>query len=240
MRYEVVTSMSQAGYDLYGRSFLTSYQKYWNAPLTVYTEDPLEDERFPVRDLNEDDELMGFLAECSEESPVDYRFQAGRFAKKVFAITGHPRNADWLIWLDADVETFSKVDDGFLSRVCPEGYPGSYLGRKDWNHSECGWVAYNLNHYGSEFLDRFREVYTSGEIWDHAEWHDSYIFDRVREEKSDWLNLSKGIPGMHPWDSTALGEKMKHLKGPLRKKGKQANVPEQYWSEKEHEQKARG
>ena len=231
--------MSQAGYDLYGKTFLDSYEKFWSVPLTVYSEDPLEDKRFPIVDLNQDEELTAFLKECPKETN-DYRFHAGRFAKKIFALTSHKRTADRLIWLDADVETFETVDEAFLKRVCPGRVTGSYLGRQDWHTSECGWVAYNLRKGAGEFLDAFRNVYTSGEIWDHSEWHDSYLFDRLRELLwwdgpfyGDWLNLSEGISGMHPWDQSPLGEKMKHLKGPLRKQGKTGNVPDNYWSETE-------
>lgn len=233
MKYRFVTSMSQAGYEEYGRNFLDSWTL--NLPLTVYSEDDL---LIPCVDLREDASLMAFLENCPEST--DYRYQAGKFAKKVFAITDPERNHDgWKIWIDADVVVEKPITYQFLESVCPEGMMGSYLGRKDWHHSECGWVAYNLQ-YATEFLKDFREIYTSGEIFDHLEWHDSYLFDRLRERYrakqgfGAWKNLSEGVPGMHVWDESPLGEVMRHLKGPLRKSGQKANVPQSYWSEKEH------
>lgn len=227
MRYRFITSMSEAGYREYGKNFLDS----WPLPITVYSEDALP---VPYVDLNLDDELTAFLETAPEGD--DYRFQAGKFAKKVFAVTGEQESSDWRIWIDADVVVDGPITEEFLQTVCPEDKVGSYLGRKDWHHSECGWVAYNMR-YAKAFLRDFREIYTSGEIYDHLEWHDSYIFDRVMEKhgKSAWKNLSEGVPGMHVWDETPLGSVMRHLKGPLRKAGKTANVPKSYWSEKERE-----
>ncbi len=227
----VITSMSQDGYDEYGQKFIDTFEKYWHPiPLTIYSEDPIDDDRYEIRRSLDDPDLVEFL----KDAPTHqfYQWNAKKFAYKVFAITGAPRDVDWLIWLDADVETFAKVTQTFLKKVC-RGKLGSYLGRKDWHHSECGWVAYHLKNAGP-FLDRFREIYTSGEIYDHLEFHDSYLFDRVREAFPGWHNLSENVSGMHVWDDTLLGEKMKHLKGPLRKRGETGDNPA-YWSTKEIE-----
>ena len=225
---KVVTSMSQEGYDQYGKTFIDTFWKHWKVPLTIYSEDQIDDDRFEIRNSLEDPELVEFLKDAPEHQ--FYQWNARKFAYKVFAITGHERDTDWLIWLDADVVTCSEITPAFLSKVC-RGRFGSYLGREEWHHSECGWVAYHLPDAGP-FLDRLRDIYTSGEIYSHLEYHDSYLFDRVREEFPDWHNLSEGIKGMHVWDESPLGEKMKHLKGPLRKQGKTGTDPK-YWSESE-------
>ena len=81
-----ITSMSQAGYEEYGKTFLDSFEKHCDQPLVIYSEDLLEEERFPLVDLNQDAELTQFLSECPPESK-HYQWQAGKFAKKVFAIT---------------------------------------------------------------------------------------------------------------------------------------------------------
>jgi hypothetical protein len=171
-----------------------------------------------------------FQKNAPDESK-DYRYKAKTFSHKVFAIT-NPPDVKWWIWLDADVITEHPVDEEWLKTVCPEDATLSYLGRKDWRHSECGWVAYNLEK-ARPFLEEFRRIYTSGEIYTFPEWHDSYIFDRVRERiPGNYHNLSEGISGMHPWDESPLGEKMRHLKGPLRKKGKSLEgLPDGYKSE---------
>lgn len=221
--------MSLKGYEDYGKTFLETFRMQSDFPIYVYSEDHL-----PVnyRLLHNDDEWVEF--QKNPPDPPDWRYQAKRFSHKVFSVT-KPEDYDWWIWLDADVEVFDRIDHEFLDRACPSDATLSYLGRRDCRTSECGWVAYNLNNGGREFLKRFREKYTTGEIYDHLEWHDSYIFDRVMEEMPGiWANLSDGVKGMHVWDSTILGEKMRHLKGPLRKVGKALDhLPEEYKSERE-------
>lgn len=231
MKYAVCTSFSRAGYELYGKRFLEAFTDDWppSVPIFLYSEDSINLDEISLchgssaiysLDLNSQPDYVEFL----DNTPPpcgNYRFDAGRFCHKLFAITdpNRPPDLDWWIWLDADTETFSPVDNAFLESVCPPHVTGSYLGRKDWNHSECGWVAYNLKNGGSEFLARFRSLYVSGEIYEHMEWHDSYLFDRVREEfpEQDWLNLSESASGLDVWEQTILGTKMRHFKGPQAK-----------------------
>ena len=245
MTYRFVTSMSKEGYEQYGRNFLDSFLEKCAPRLSihVFSEDDLESDSEWIHGiwrLLEEPGLPDFLSACPIPESPHYQWQAGRFAKKIFAISSDKLPKDgWRIWLDADVIVDKPFTVEFLRFVCPfvplqANYIGSYLGRKDWHHSECGWVAYNLENGGLDFLREFREMYTSGEIFEYLEWHDSYLFDRLRERRPEnWFNISADIPGMHPWDETILGEYMRHLKGPLRKKGKSGNVPADYWSEKE-------
>ncbi|MGI9504505.1 MAG: hypothetical protein ACR2RE_15775, partial [Geminicoccaceae bacterium] len=177
----VVTSMSQRGYERYGKAFLEGYKKHCALPLIVYSEDALPIDDFELRHLNAQKEYLQFR-ETSHGGP-DYRWDADRFCHKVFAITDSAlRRNKRLLWLDADVEFLEDLDEAFLTKLCPDDVMGSYLGRREMPTSECGWVYYNLEQGADKFLDRFREIYVSGEIYDHLEWHDSFIFDRVREE----------------------------------------------------------
>ena len=242
MTYAICTSFSKEGYEEYGKDFLISFERHWpkEVPLFVYTEDEVPRHGVACwQNLETDQDLTAFLKTCPEDSK-DYRWMVRKFAHKVFALTDPDRpDVDWWIWLDADVVTTKPITDEFLAEACPMGFLASYLGRKDWHTSECGWVAYSKLWRAGDFLKRFREVYTSGEIFDHLEWHDSYIFDRVREEFEGpgllFKNLSEGVPGMHVWDGSILGTCMEHKKGPLRKKGvRPEGISEDYWSE--HEQ----
>ncbi len=229
--YSFVTSVSLKGYEKYGRNLIESFAEHCNYPLTVYSENELPALHLDLRD---DPDWCEFQSMWPDDGP-DWKLQAKRFSHKVFAITHEPPDSGWQIWLDADVEVFGPLDRDFLASACPDYATLSYLGRTDMSASECGWVAYNMNRDGSEFLSRFREKYISGEVYEHLEWHDSYIFDRVREEfNGEYHNLSKDVPGLHVWDSTILGETMRHMKGPLRKKGiPLEGLPDNYRSEKE-------
>lgn len=242
MKFASITTFSPQGYKLYGKRFLETYVKHWDVPIWVYYEgeNPPEFEHQLITyvPLDEDEERKKFIETHQERcnEATNYRFKIVNFSHKVFALTDPKRLAaveteNW-IWLDADIETISPVDDKFLESVCPDGFVGSYLGRCDWNHSECGFVCYNRNYGGFEFLATLRDIYTSGKILEFAEHHDSFIFDQVRT--GWWYNISAEIPGMHVFDDSVLGTKMKHHKGPLRKKnGGLENLPPEYMSKKE-------
>lgn len=238
-KYGVVTTFSKKGYEEYGKKFLGSFIQHWDTTLHVYWEGddfPNIHPQIVWHNLNADKDRKKFLESGLADDPKDYRRQAKRFSHKIFALTDPERlklDVDTWIWLDADVETVAGVDEAFLAAVCPNGFVGSYLGRKDWNHSECGFVSYSARE-GRLFLAELRRWYVSGRVYDFPETHDSYIFDRLREELGGWwYNISEGVPGMHVWDDCPLGTKMKHRKGPLRKQGASAGLPAGYGSDKE-------
>ncbi|RJO72849.1 MAG: hypothetical protein C4523_02440 [Myxococcales bacterium] len=208
---------------------------HWPIPITVFYEHKkpdFEHEKVSYIDLMADEDLIFFLIDHEWESAANgiqwddsgkpfanYRYQACKFARKIYALTS-PRmeDSDWLIWLDADIETHKDIDDRFFAETCKKEFVASYLGRADWHHSECGFVAYNINKRGDDFLARMRDIYNSGELFDLDEWHDSFVFDHVRKKCEEsglkFLNLSAGVPGNHVWPNTILGEYMSHNKGP--------------------------
>lgn len=235
MKYACCTSFSPAGWREYGRRFVETYLKCWTAPLWVFHEGREFD--FPTNaaiayvDLRQDEELNQFLriyghdprhhgvrAEPSGKLWIEYRTQHVKFARKVFAYTTPKRpECDWWIWIDADTEWTAPVTDKLLADLCPETASVSYLGRKDWDHSECGFLAFNISCGGDNFLKRMRGAYISGEAASLSQTHDSYVFDHIREwwPKAWWPlhNISADLPGMHVWPATLLGGISTHHKG---------------------------
>jgi len=125
-----------------------------------------------------------------------------------------------------------KIDEKFLKAVCPGfSYQCSYLGRDrqswgdDRSHSECGFVAYNIITGSNKILDYMKFLYMSGLIFGLPEWHDSYVFDVVRNgiaasgyqcnDLAKDVHLSCGDINVYP--KTILGEYSIHNKGPLAK-----------------------
>jgi hypothetical protein len=236
MKYACITTFSASGYEQYGRRFLETYLKHWNVPIWVYWEGPdhpnVNHDLLTWMDLNLDEDRRAFMGRHTDH-PSDYRFQIIRFAHKIWALTDPERieevdTENW-IWLDADIETTDTVDDAFLETICPAGFCGAYLGRLDWNHSECGFVSYNRRYGGIAFLSELRKIYRSDEILNFDEHHDSFIFDQIR--KGWWYNISEGVRGNHVFDDSILGKKMRHHKGPQRKKGEKP--PKRLLSKKE-------
>lgn len=168
----------------------------------------------------------------------DYRFDAIRFSHKVFSILDaidlnikeQENPPDITLWIDADTFTTKDIDLAWLERVLPKRSHGgeinqfmTYLGRKD-DHSEAGWLGFNMrNALTEKFFKELRKVWLDGSIFALKEWHDSYVFDWLRENtfknSSDaFVNIAgDGHDTVHPFVNSVLGERIDHLKGHIRK-----------------------
>ncbi len=266
MKYTVITTFNQEGLDTYGQRMIDSFEQFWphDVDLVICTEKCQP--RISGSNMRSVDLLVnspglrGFIQRHENNDlahgragPPDvynprkqFRWDAVRFSYKVFsvALCASMIKDGWMIWLDADTRTHSSVDHSWLSRVCPEQSMISYLGRGERYHSECGWVAYNLNHAETrEFIDRFVGMYQQDEIFNHREWHDSYIWDEVRRSYQDRIRFHNLNPDLdtkglakHPFINSELGRVMDHAKGDRKQQGHsrrcdiQQHTDHPYWS----------
>jgi hypothetical protein len=229
MTVAVVTTFSPKGYEVYGRRMISTFDRNWpkDVPLYVYYEGekPADaSERATWLPLAADEDRTQFAAK-HKDHPVDYRRQPIKFSHKVFAITGAPRDTDWLIWLDGDIEATAPISHDFLSWALPDdGSVAAYMGRDWWLHTESGFVAYRMNEYGRAFLDDMRRAYMSGLVTTLPEWHDCMVFDHLRRvyEKAGYkfhdLAADYHGPGLDVMPATVLGDVMRHHKGPKQKR----------------------
>lgn len=156
-------------------------------------------------------------------SGYSFRHDAYKFSKKVFAIklVADTLPGGRLIWLDADTVTMDHIPRDLLERMPPTGSAIACLLRGQY-HSECGFVGYDLDNPATRtFLDKFAEIYSSGEVFKLPEWHDSWVFDFVRKrlQTPTW-----GIPfasrgAGHPFVFSELGKYIDHLKGARKDNG---------------------
>jgi hypothetical protein len=230
MKYRVVTTYPADA--SYAKDFLDSFAKHWDCEIYVYYEGrkpSFKDPKFKFFRLADDRERKDFLARNKDRQKPEsdpgnaYRWDWDRFCHKVFALT-NPRNTkdvDYLIWLDADVMTLDTVDAAFLAEICKGDV--AYVGRDEYTHPDCAFVAYGLGDGGNAILYALRDTYVNDTLFSFSEWHDSHVFRELIKASEDTefqaVNLSPGIPGMQVFDDCVLGTKMRHLKGPLRKAG---------------------
>ena len=243
-KYQLVTTMHAAGYNLYGRNMIDSFLKHWpeDQTLVVYAEGftvETVNSRIVVRDLlfcspelvafkqrHQDNPRANGYVDDRRKDP-DFKYDAVRFSHKVFALYHAYKNRqpdiDSIVWIDADTVTHAPVPENFLEKHFPLNPDTGiyYLGRLE-QYTECGWVVYNcLNKYMDDFWERFANQYRKDKLLNQEEWHDSYIFDVVRTTmESIGMRNSSITPGYvkgHPFIDSFLGEYMDHLKGPRRK-----------------------
>lgn len=242
----VVTSCSLKGWNEYGKQCLPRLLEHWPSEVNFHlvSEDllPLGDlpllarDRLTVWPLNSslydrvfhNRYMFDSVARGKRTRYYDYRFDAWKFSKKVFAIelVAHNVEIGRLFWVDADVLTLKPVPVDLLHRVCPDDCHISYLARPKM-HSECGFVGYNLNKPETkEFIKTFANCYSSGRVFKLKEWHDSYVFDVLRKEIPELQGYC--IPNnnpFHPFNFSELGHYMDHMKGKRKQSGKSHDHP---------------
>lgn len=234
----VVTTFPSNSWKVYSERMLQSFTAYWpkEIPLLVNVDDDLltQDIQRILRESDglkagwEKDHLCFVTRNKDRDHPTDYRMQATRFCHKVFALkysldsvnsakaAGAVDTPRYLIWLDADVLTTRPVSIADIEKCLPkEGDAASYLGRKDWPHSECGWLAFDLENGGDKIIDLLVYTYTTDNLFLMEQWHDSWAFDHV--SLGGRTNLTPDATGMEVWPQSPLASFSRHYKGPVAK-----------------------
>jgi hypothetical protein len=241
MNYAICTTFANGQYPTWGKEMLNSVNKSFppchmlvhldNEMLIESVSGDLTNHTFCAS--TPDDVQNEFLAKYKgTDDKQNYRKQFVRFSHKVFTIYKaldycKGQNLDYLFWIDADVKFNKAVDQKFFDAVLPKDDEiVSYIGRKDWNHSECGFMVFDVKK-AENLINAFIKHYIDGTGLNLEEWHDSFIFDRVREIHAPLAkNISADASGMDVWEQTILGEYSQHFKGPVAK-NELAGVPQQ-------------
>lgn len=242
MNIAVCTTFPNSAWGQYAGQALRSFVKYWpsDVSLMIQLDDAALKDTAEGTLRNEDaiaTEHPIYLAEFlsknqGRDDPQDYRKQACRFSHKVAVIkrsmdaimmTPEAERPDWLFWIDADVVTVKQVTDEWLSSFTLYADDLLYLGRKDWPHSECGFIGFRCTGECQAFIDAWWEFYANGTVFDQQQWDDSWLFDlTIARTNIARTNLSAEANGNNVFQQTVLGECLEHWKGPLAKQYKRA------------------
>lgn len=264
-RFAIVTTCSQEGWNEYGARMVQSLLTHFPASVRIYLyvdfRVKLSDERLIVRMIDEHcPDLVAFQNRLSalafgrgerlglrgHEKAFDGEmiWNARKFSFKVFTVEHAVLNADddVVVWLDADSLAFDRVDERLLESTAPAEAMFGYLGRS-WKYSECGYVAYNRSHPATEaFVRAVADMYRTGSIFSLKEWHDSYVFDVVREHFEQRMgvrthNISQDVADLdHVFVNCELGRYIDHLKGGRKGEGRsrhtdiKAHTDVAYWA----------
>jgi hypothetical protein len=276
MKIAVVTTFHEEGLKKYAQKMIDTFCANWphEVILHIYPEqcNPAirDHSHVTLKRLEEIPELTAFKNQWKDvpkangdvssdpvrskrkDSGKGFKWHAVRFSHKVYAIFDCVKetDADILIWMDADTICHSPITIQDLYRMIPSDSELCYLGRKG-KYSECGLYAMNLRSPAVQlFLKEFQRFYDDADkgIFQLAEWHDSFVFDAVRNKfpqmrQLDWaanLHDLRPAPGMssgegHPLINSEWGAWLDHLKGGRktlgRSKREDLKVPrtEAYW-----------
>ncbi len=266
----VVTSFNRSGYDLYGRRFISSFHEKWpaTAELVLTSEDEgllislgKEFKGTLISSLNCDAHKRfenrfktynGFLRVkllffkklfCD----YDYKYDAQKFAKKTFALWSSRKywsGYSYLIWIDADTITHSIISKEELAHICLSSKEIGYLGRTT-KHSECGIIVFNLKSLRVRiFVQTLSLIYRTGLFRVLREYHDSYVFDKLRilfsrfPIRLKFVNWNILDVTSHPLINSHWGRFLDHLKGQRKHLGSspkedlEVERDEDYWNSK--------
>lgn len=188
----------------------------------------------------------------------DYRYDAVRFSHKIAAVTDminilaenmehvDPVNLfvdayEYLIWLDSDIVTHDTVTREWLEPILPkENNLISWLER-DNKYPECGFFILDCKHkLFFNFMNYLKGVYSTNIVFNYPETHDSFVIEHIVKNvysslKPLDISGPKARKSTHPFVQSVLGEKMDHLKGNIKYKGKtpvmwRPKRTEKYWT----------
>jgi hypothetical protein len=277
MKYAVVTTFHEEGLKSYAQKMIDGYCQNWPKEVTlhIYPEkcNPVirDHNHVTLFDLDGVQDLTNFKERWKNvpkangdvsKDPVrskrkdagkGFKWNAVRFAHKVYAIfhCAKTTDADILIWMDADTICHSPISITDIERLCPSNIDLGYLGRKG-KYSECGLYSMNLRSPSIQaFLNEFQRYYDDADngIFRLAEWHDSFVFDAVRNKfpqmrQRDWASHLYDLrPGAgnsqgegHPLINSEWGAWLDHLKGGRKNLGRskpedlKVKRTEAYWN----------
>lgn len=235
-----MTTFSQTYYAQYGRECLASLVKHWPGKIVAYYEyEPPRDfaDRVEYRDLMEQEDLAHFLKWTSmvpllqgllPNGNYHYKFNANKFARKVFAISDLAKDGEPFFFLGADTRALKDVPEEWLNGLI-DGKQGCFLLRRHMDmHVESDFAGYDpRNKRMRKMLETYREMFINGSFLELDGWHDCVALDRLLDAYQllpEINNLSDGVKGegklgYNVWPNTVLAEYFVHLKGKLKKGG---------------------
>lgn len=249
MTIKFVSTMAQKEVEsTLGKEFLESWAEYSKkSKLLIFVDDPSK-----VKEKYKNVEFLPFTnpkyfefinkyKDVPEhrgqyQGRYEYRLDVVRFCHKIFAVgeaVNHLNKSDTLlVWWDADAMLTAPLTEQKLKTgLGPFDWVAASLGRKDWDHTETGFMAFNLQHEGGlSFIKDMVHIYESEQIFklQHGR-TDSFVYDVVKDiyEKQrggKFKNISEGISGTHVWPNTFLAKFSEHHKGPEAKSNLQAQI----------------
>lgn len=172
----VVTTFAKDHINVYGKRFVQSFKKYCNYPLYIYAEDfKSEDIDYEVvnfydsipqhKEFKKNIEQLKNTANPKESNRLR---KALRWSYKSFSTIHALENidADYIVWIDADVITLNTVPNDLVERICESHlimcYPQSL---SEGIHIESGFVVFNKRHSNiSQVVEHYKNGYHKNQI----------------------------------------------------------------------------
>jgi hypothetical protein len=207
-----ITTFNNKLYKEYAHRFVETFS---GIDLRVYSEDILD---IKTQHLYYQEQ---FVKRNSHRTTRNFKYDAVRFCYKPYtvaqALDEYGYEYSRLLWLDADTVFKKPITEAWIDEHLYGPAILSYLGRPNY-HSETGLLLFDLRHrLTPDYINTVKSYYDTDNIFLEKEWHDSYIWDRAREQYPETLfhNISANIPkvpGGHIFNYL-FADTMDHRKG---------------------------
>jgi len=170
-----VTAFNRKLYGEYAHQFVETFQ---GVDLAVYSEDTLDIKSHALYYQKD------FVARNAHRPRRGFKFDAVRFCYKPYAILqAIDELGDYtrIAWFDADTVFHKPISEQWITdNLHTEGVM-TYMGRPNY-HSETGILLFNLHNPDTiRYVKAVTNMYDTDSIYLEREWHDSYIWDVVRQ-----------------------------------------------------------
>ncbi|HJS82620.1 MAG TPA: hypothetical protein VJ742_07260 [Nitrososphaera sp.] len=229
-----ITTVHQDGFLKYGENCLESLSKHFPGKIVAYLEaEEAPIDRVEYRDFFSIPGVSAFLERISKISGADgkgpngydYRYDANKFCRKVFAQDACFDEDQYVFWFDADCVVQQPMSEKFLRGLLSG--PFTYLGRNgEMAYTETGWLGFDTKAEGFEqFRSKYLDYFTSGRIFSQLKgWHDCIAFDYARQGIRG-KNLTPSAWGVQQVViDSVLAPYLVHLKGNRKFRGTSVGV----------------
>lgn len=229
MTTRVITLLYGNAWERYGKVFHDTFAAHWpkDVELVIFTDRNLKAPRATLKPLGPDVEAFrerwkddraanGYKGEGKIGADGKFwRWDAVKWAPQgivpAMGLDGM-EDGDVFCWLDGDVETTAKVNEGWLEGIL-KGHDLAALQRPP-RHSEIGFWAIRVSPVTRAMVAKFADFYISDDVFGLTETHSAYVFDRAVEcfPELTIRNLCPGKVG-HVFPKSPLAECLIHKKG---------------------------
>lgn len=219
-----VTSFSPQGYIDYGRHCIDTLSKHWPGRIVAYVETDTDmPDRVESRSFHAIPGWEAWHARASKHAGsdgttgrgYDFRYDALKFARKVFAQDASFDEDQYVYWIDADCVVRKPIPEELLTRILSD-VALAFLGRNgNQTYTETGLIGFNTKHADFQrFRDNYLPWITSGKIFSQLKgWHDCIAFDQARQNIRANNMTPRGEGMGNVIGDSPLGEYMAHHKG---------------------------
>jgi hypothetical protein len=217
-----VTSFHEEAYS-YAKDCLSTLEKHFPGKIVAYIEGGSYDHpKVEFRDFWAINGVKDYLEKLKRHpggdgvlnGKYDFRYDANKFCRKVFAQDAVFDEDQYVFWFDADCIVKKPIPEPLLVSLVEK--PFAYLGRGANSYTETGWLGFNTKHRDfSAFRGKYLPYFTTGRIFSQLKgWHDCIAFDYAREGIEGNNLTPRGMAMDSVIQDSPIGKYVAHLKGP--------------------------